>query len=964
MRKFAVALLVIIMIVNSALIGCSPSSEDMEGSVGAPEEFDSEVIPLISFDYETSEETTNLLIETMDPYMIDISSPFYIPETFTFYLNDADLFYDRDELVNSIVMSAMKASDLAFELSIEMDSYQNDLFGLFDSYIAIEEELPYVYTASNRYAEMFYDESVLEANLDFAEFDGYMDYLNDARIFSFVIDAEYYALSIMDRLDWITIDGANLYMASELIGDDELSMASEAFKESMMEHEEKLDEMTGELAQSIMVIHQGLEDLEISDQYVTLASMKFIQSQLPELREIQAGLEPSDHINEEDIEIIRLYLDALEVYSIGTEMLYLEDNQYDLALEPWEWERYVERPDMKWFDIMPISYAAASSQAVAEMTAYQQKAKQVLNKVPPEVKPKAGYLSSIWSGIEKAGTWVADKARNTRQKMGYALDFAVATRKSVVDYGMMKYYNVPQTDIDKTLYQNYMKIEENYKKGISGSAVLDDATQFIQNIEDLPGEVLYATIGENAVTKTLDNTSKFVTGTFTGFAKGLFTLGNAKSTNAELANAAFDVTASFVSFTKVAEKLGKPFVKYTAGIMGSAGQTAKGVITELAEKGSKYVGDILAKAPPLLGTEVKKNLGKMVNVYSQYWYDKAANLTANVGAYIAGKTAPLTSGVKTLTTKAGNMLKNSSIVQAIVSKSKDFGADMKKALVQQLGNSFESFIKEYAATEGFNTIKEINLTLESVVQQYFDEKASEEMDALKKAKAEGKLPKPSDVKFVSNKKAETAGLPTTGTDITPSNDPRTSGDGGSNSKTELQETAQTQTKTELPKKQEETKPETKLESETEPKTEPKTETEPEEEEDDGPVFSTFDPAQFEGSYSGSASDIVFYETDSGQLSFPLGQDHSSVSMAVLNDGKVIFDISVYGTQMFDFSATIKSSVPATYDGSIFTCTFSDFQGAATTVSGYISHTYYEGTIGIYDEKNARIGHISFSMSGN
>jgi len=933
MRKFVVFLLVITMVISSTLAGCSPSSEDVREADVSTEEA---IAPLISFDFETSDVTQNQLIDSLDPELVDISSPFYIPETFIQYLNDATYIETRDILITDIVMSASRITELADQLNEEMIPYQNDLFGVFDSFIALDEELPYIYAASNRYADALLEESILEANLEFAGFDGHSDFVNASIIYMYVLDAEAYGLKVMDHLNWITTDGANLYMASELIGDAELTEVMNVFKQSMLSADTSMETTMTELAQEIMFVHDGLKRLDEADQYMTLAGMKFIQSQLPELRNISADLEPNEHIDEIDIAAISDFIDLMEVYAAGTELLYLEDSNYDLALESWEWQQFVQYPDMKWYDLMPISYAAVSSQTAAEMTAYQKKAKEVMTKMPPEVKEKAGLFGSIWNNVQSAASWGAGKARDARQGVGYALDYTVAMRKSAVDKGMGYYYNLSQKDIDDAVAKNYAQVEENYKKGIAGSTVMNDAKQFIQNIEDLPGEILYTTVGENAVTKTIDNTSKFVTGCFTSFAKGMFTIGDGKATNSQLANATFDVATSFVSVTKVAKFFGAPFVKAGAAVTGAIGKGAKSVVTSIAKTGSKYVGKFLAKAPPLLGTEVKKNLGKMVNVYSKYWYDGAVNITKSIGGIISKKTAPMVSSIKTLTNKAVSSIKNSSIVKKIVSKASDFAGDMGKILKEKLGDNFADFMANYVETEGWNAVKEVNETLEAIYDRFKSIKAVEDMDALVKAKKNSQLPKPQDIKIISDKKSKEAS--------------QKSGSSQSTATTETQPEQQSATEV-----QPETKPEIK------PEVQPEPEPEPEDTEENQP---NIDPTEFEGTYIGSASEIVFYDTDAGQMSFPIGSEHSTVQMTVLDDGNVVFAIAIYGTQMFDFDATVSTSQPATYNGSTFTCRFSDFEGANTTVSGSISKGSFNGSIGVYDEKNTRIGHISFGLIGN
>ncbi len=984
LRKSLALFLTLVMLSTTCLTGCSGGGSDggatsVDGGQASGSELQT-IEAVISYDFN-AEETTQKLLESDDVDLIEVTSPFYVPNTFVHVLENGTYLTDRNALIASILESADQAVSLSAELDTAMASYQSDLYGLFDSFAAEDEELPYVYEAANRYVNALLEESTLEAEIDNTQYDGFEDYMNSSIAYTYVLDAESLGLKMLDRLEWITIDGANLYMAAQLTDNDALMDVADIFMQSMEQADIDTADLTAQLANAVVGIHDGLMRLDEGDQLMTLAAMKFMQAQIPELRVAYDSIAPSESVTEEDLAAFGNLIDLMEAYAYGTEAIYLEESTYELALAPSEWESYINHPEMSWFDLMPVSYAASNDQTKAEMTAYKNKASSVMTSQSPPVASKPGMLSSIWNSVKSTGSWVADKASTLKKHVGYGLEYTAAARQELAVKAVGWYYGFDDKVIREVVDDNYKTVEDNFQKGISGSNVVQDAKGYVQSVEDLPGKILFNTVGKNVVTKALDNTSKFVTGCFTGFAKGIFTLADTKATNAQMAGAAFDVATSFAKVgeaaTKVASYFGKPLVKLAASKTSSLAIGVKSALQSFSNTAGPYLSNALSKMPTLISSVEKQNLGKMVTSYSKYLYDGAKNVATSIGGYVSSKTAPLVASVKTKTQNAITYLKSTSVGKMIVDEAKTLATDIPKVIKNKLGGSFEGFIQNYVEGEGWNTVKEAGETLEAIWDSYVNGQEAQKMSKLVEAKKTGKLPSPKAIKTKGD--ADRSSLPpavaeATRIDTKPqtpsqtqtpdnaSSPVQTSGadSGGSTGGDTGQVGSEATDAGEAVEETEDQSPAPENPDAGASSEEADASTAPVDETSTGGM----DSGDVEGMYTGYASEIVFYETDAGQMSFPIGAEHSQVRMRVAADGNVTFDMIVSGTEMFDFDVTITTSTPASYDGHTFTCVFNDFQGAATTVSGTMTSTSFGGTIGIYDEKNARIGHISIALSRN
>lgn len=119
---------------------------------------------------------------------------------------------------------------------------------------------------------------------------------------------------------------------------------------------------------------------------------------------------------------------------------------------------------------------------------------------------------------------------------------------------------------------------------------------------------------------------------------------------------------------------------------------------------------------------------------------------------------------------------------------------------------------------------------------------------------------------------------------------------------------------------------------------------------------------YQGVYTGIALEMVFYDTESGNMSIPLGAQHSNCRMTIRADGYVQSELEIFGTGMVDFGADFVSSFPAELKGNTMTYYFVDDEGDKSTITGSISESAYTGTIGIYSGTNQQIGHITFNAT--
>lgn len=972
MHRTISKLLVLILVLTSTLAGCGSEETTLnESATGGGSVIESaeeepsleEAEDLIDLSFETNEQTQVELASSDDAYMSILASPFYISTTFTSLVNDASYVELRHEQIDSIIMNSHKINELIPEIDALINENQNQLFGLFDSFIAEDLELPYIYEASNKYTQQIFLESVAQARIESIEFEGYETLADGWMSYQYAQLSLQRALYFMDRIEWIIGDGANLKIAAELYDDINLIEATLNFEEGIKSTDAEIGTHLADLAQAVVNVNDGFENLKQSDEYMSLAGMKFIQSMMPEVRQALSGLQPNDVLTAGEIEGFKAYFDVLEGYAYGAELLYLDESQYDLALEDSDWLAYVKGPELMWFEsVSQISYADSNNQAAAQSAAYQKKAKDMLSKSKTVVKEKTGLFGSMWNAAKSAASstlsGITTVAKKARTATGVVLDLTSAAAKLPMDVGMGVYYGLDSDDVLDTIDDNLKVVEENYEKGTSGSVVLSDAKSYIDAAEGMPGYIAKAAIGDNFISGAIDNTSKFITGVATGAVKGVFDLANPKSTNAELANAAFDVVTSYVSVTKVAKWFGKPFVKLgsaaaetTGSVVKSVAATAKSGLTTLASKASA----LLQKGPPLFSAAQKSALKEGLNNLGKALFNGSKDLGSKVVTLMAEKAGKISSSIKTMTSNAVSKLSETKLGNKIVSKLSNMGKTFKESMTEifkdKIGKNVDEMAQNYAEGEGWNLMKEVNLSIEAIFGLQEDQSNREASIKLMEAKRSDKLPTRADAKQAEDKAKE---------------------DVKEEVKRIEAETESTSTSQTAPEASSEMTGQTAMDNETS-NNETNYPSENQEPESTGAETSSDaeggaeeevsgNPADasYAGTYSGYASEIQFYKTEeSEEIAFPIGAGSSNLNITLSDDGYVRLVMSVYGTGMFDFDIDVTSSEPATMSGSTLTFVF-DESGARTTVSGNVSNSGYSGTIGVYSETNARIGHISFS----
>ncbi len=943
MKRHLAFTLVLLLLFSSILTGCSPSGDTDVPAKDNPEII-SDTTPIMDVHAETDEASQLALGSSDDGYMSLLGSPFYISTTFTDRLSDQSYLNQRRALIDALLDDSALINTLAPEVEQGLIEHQNNLFGLFDSFIAADLELPYIYTASNRYADLLMQESLAEAQLQSLNFDEYDSLEGGWMAYQHTLFSLERGTRLIDRIEWIIEDGANLKTAADIYQQPELSASIAAFEEGLTNADEDFQKSLEDLINVTLRLHDDLERLKLSDEYMSLSAIKFMQAQIPAMKQSISLLSPNDFLSADEIDAMSAFVDTLEGYAYGSELLYLEDSKYNLALDQDIWLAHIQNDNTGGLEsLIPVAYAENDQENMAKSTAYRDKAQATLTQKPSDNKASRGWLGSIWNAAKTV-------ARGTRQTVGAVLDTSAATYKSVLDVGFGVANGNSAKDILDTIADNAKQVSDNFKKGTSGSMIMSDAKSMVEAVEGLPGQIAKATLGDNMVTSALDNTSKFITGIGTSFAKGVFDLANAKSTNAQLANATFDVAASFVSFTKVAKFVGKPFVKLSAAAAKSTGSLLKG-ISASAQNGLKVLAtkgaNLLSKGPKIFDAAQKTSIRQSISSLGSTLFSNAVNLSSKLGTVIKNKTSALKSSLKTLSQTALDKVKSTSIGSKVVNKLSQWGDDFAKILKEKAGSTVDEFAQNYAETEGWNLMKEVNLTIETL---YDSAQAQMNRDASKKlmeAKKSSTLPTRDEIKTAEDEIVKDS-------DQAENQMPDSSENSNSqNEQASTQSDNTSSSSTDSAVAPESTQPASDADNKIDDSAQGQSDTNSE------PSGATENGSQFVGQFTGYANQILFYDAGDGEVSFPIGPDHSYYAMTIFEDGSVNTVLTIYGTDMFDFDIEIDSTSPAELSGDKLTYRYTDSSGATTTVSGTISTSTYTGTIGVYSEKNERIGHISF-----
>jgi hypothetical protein len=677
--KKAFSGLFVTLLISTSVAGC--------GSVSAPSAPDKP----ITMDYPTTKGNFDYFVENDSWETLAMSGPYYMG------LQELDqpIFTQYDQLRSAKINEAQKLTADVYDSAVAAEAKLRDLKGNYlDFFDAALSSDPKLLPMAKAVAQ-----SLIEGQLKYeglkATYEGQSATSQNPVAQSF--EGYQKTMVAVDLADAVNRDVAGfvasaaqitpILMASDNAG---VASAAKAFDGKM----DSISDLNGPLSamqDNVGKLSTALKQLSTGEHFMGLGTLAYVAQELPALKEKAASLKPSANLKSDDIQFIQGYADAFGDFADGISTDLEKADASTLYLPP---------AKTGW---IPGAYADG----------YFQSAMSTLSSA---VSTAGKGLSMTWNGAKTAFGAAKTGA-------GYTLDATSAMVKSGFDIGFGLANGV---STDETAYQirlNYKKVYDNYKKGTSGSEVLNNAGTMLEGAENVGQDVTKAVvekvadttkaatdqyIGKSETTDKIFETGKdwtswgagqlgkMTVGMFTGFGKGLYKVANTQATTGQTVEGMMDIGLSFIGGSKF-------ILKGSQALKGGA-QALK----LLEEKGlnmaeTAMANSELAEAKALAQEGVEKALGTEAEIAAKEALK--ADLEA-ASASISQRFADLlTKGGKTV---FNNTLEGTTAYKEFVQDAFERSmGDYKKALLKVTGDNFKDYIDNLVASKADDLIKAV-----------------------------------------------------------------------------------------------------------------------------------------------------------------------------------------------------------------------------------------------------------------
>lgn len=691
MKKFTRSLLALILTVNlsaCSLWGADEAEKKAAENKAQPNAF--------NFDYPTEEKSLSYFTENDTAALLVASSPYYMGRGTL----DLPAFKQYEKLRGAKVAEALKLTaeltTAAKKLKTDLEPFKGAFFGLAETAIAEDEQYKKFFQESGgSIMEHLVKEETLLVNIETIDENPSTDpYV--AALFDYQKTVLALALTETIYKDFANLF-ANATTAAELLAANENSNIKEALAifNAQMEKVSALNGTFDEIAQKTAHLQTALKQLTTGDYYFAQAGLAFVNEKLPEIKKMATELAPTADLDAENIQTMQDYIAIFEVFT-GEMKTEMENIAKEGLITP-------ETTEKTFFGLIAIAQAEVASATVDLL----QKANDTFQQAPtatPSTLATAGDLikagaSWTWSGIKegfnkaKTGAGVTLDTAGALTKSGFDVIFGAANGNSV-------------SEITGEIKGNFKKVKDNYDKDLSGAEIIKTAGEYLEAVEDAPGQAIEGVVGKGWTSWAAGGITKITVGMFTGLGKGMYKIANKQSTAGEIAEGMLDVGLSLIGGTKTIFKglsaegkegfkmFGQKAVNYVKMVANKLDREQLKTLTkEILKKAKLTPSEVLSLITNSLELEGKELVAAELKAISQGINEKFTTL--------------LKDGL-------ANILKNAKGAGATVGETyKGFVKDtfekslsgLKEAMLKTLGEGYEDYVDNLITSKMDDFIK-------------------------------------------------------------------------------------------------------------------------------------------------------------------------------------------------------------------------------------------------------------------
>lgn len=622
-----------------------------------------------NFETEMTEEDVAYLMEADDFVTLASSTPYYVNK----HSLSVPAIKEFDDLKRAKVKEAQNLTD---ELYKQVQKLEADLVPFKAAYHSF---LDAVYDKEEKIEDFAKDSAVQlmkytikEATLNTQIKTGEAQRSDDPLMSSFLeyektTKALELASVLYEDLGYLVSNSAQLNTAFGGKNDQEIQEALKTFTTQMEKLEELNPTLTAINQKSIEVEH-ALKQLDTADYYIGMASISFVEEQMPNVQKELEKVQASDQLTAEDIQFIKDYTEAFDTFNadMKTEMAKVEKS--NLLLEG----RSAET------GFIPVAHADFMDNVSSAFNSFR----QGVNKTVETTR-------LVWG--------------KTKTVAGVTLDIVDANTQTLLDVSIGLYQGDDLSLLARDVAANYRQIGENYDRGSSGSEILRTGYNYLEGLEkgadEFAAQQVANQIGEGKISWGIGKVAKLTTGLFTQLGKGIYKVADTQATLGDTVEGGIDIAFSFVGGSQVILK-GSQIVK--GGKVG---------LQQIANRGTNFVKNTWNNARltdlRAIYDDLIKNGG-----------DEAADLIATLGNNIAKREAI------EQTIKASREEVSKALADAVRQGGKNILENIKG-----IGGNYRDFVKE---AYDIDNIREIISAIRDVLgktgKDYFDNLAGNVID--------------------------------------------------------------------------------------------------------------------------------------------------------------------------------------------------------------------------------------------
>jgi len=651
---------------------------------------------IFSMDYPTTEESLDYFVDNDSFETLAIAGPFYAGNQHQI----SQGMRDYQELLQTQIDDS---TQLTYELFQEAMTVEKELQDLKKAYneawdtilpevteyrIPAKDSAEILISNQLRVESLIASYNSIDSNTDNSVVKANLEYTKTFIVF--------------DLTNAVSQDYGQFTELAALLVNEFIENENPIIKKTATEFNKKMDEIEvvtksyNKLLEKSAETNYSLKKINTAQYYMGLASLKYIEEQIPELKTSLAVATANEKHSQEDLDFMQEYINFIEVYT----------KEIKESLDSTAPETLIELDDQ----------LASNFKFYLTETALAQDGRTYISDSFSSFK-KGEYIKG--AKIVAKANWdtLKDQARKLRNVAGSTAEMVKAASKSFGDW----YYGTSNKEIKENIAENIKIMRDNIgiENDNAGGTSFQDAEKYFEWAEQQGGDAAEGLtekiVGKGNTSWLMGHAGKMTVGMFTGFGKGVAKVLDQEASDGKLAEGFLDIGLSFIGGTKA---------------IGSASQLKNGTKESfklLGKKGGNYLKRFFAgqhiKKLKNISAEILKNK-KLTAAQIGKLLSSAESITNNQEIQkkliLASKSLNsefsklLKDGAETILTNATKSTKES-YKDFVEEGFKQSLSGYKSALKKVLGNGMDEYIDNLVASKMDDLLK-------TTVKDYIDKR--------------------------------------------------------------------------------------------------------------------------------------------------------------------------------------------------------------------------------------------------